>query len=217
VRQWQQPASSRAHWAHAVGYIGAHVELGAAFKDVTEACGMVGGVMPIVVDRHGTLCFLHTHCCCRCCRCCLMLLQAEIGVDAGAYARLLMVHAKEAADAAADAVAQGTLSAQAILESAFYRTNVQGVCAMHHAASRMSSSCSCIREATLHPLDCTGVGLGAGCCPQPLSGSAFGCAGSACASVARIAKHMVGTLHLLNLLVYCCCVCQVRPLRVCWW
>lgn len=53
--------------------------------------------------------------------------QAEIGVDAGAYARLLMVHAKEAADAAADEVAAGTLSAQAILESAFYRTNVQGV------------------------------------------------------------------------------------------
>lgn len=51
---------------------------------------------------------------------------AEIGVDAGAYARLLMVHAKEAADAAADDVAAGTLSAQAILESAFYRTNVQG-------------------------------------------------------------------------------------------
>jgi hypothetical protein len=55
-------------------------------------------------------------------------LQAEIGVDAGAYARLLMVHAKEAADAAAADVATGTLSAQAILEAAFYRTNVQGVC-----------------------------------------------------------------------------------------
>lgn len=53
-------------------------------------------------------------------------LQAEIGVDAGAYARLLMVHAKEAADAAVDEVAAGTLCAQAILESAFYRTNVQG-------------------------------------------------------------------------------------------
>eukprot|EP00775_Hariotina_reticulata_P004077 gene4077-4324_t len=51
---------------------------------------------------------------------------AEIGVDAGAYARLLMVHAKEAADAAAAEVANGTLSAQAILETAFYRTNVQG-------------------------------------------------------------------------------------------
>jgi hypothetical protein len=37
-----------------------------------------------------------------------------------------MVHAKDAADAAADDVAAGTLSAQAILESAFYRTNVQG-------------------------------------------------------------------------------------------
>jgi hypothetical protein len=56
----------------------------------------------------------------------LLCVQAEIGVDAGAYARLLMVHAKEAADAAADDVAAGTLSAQAILESAFYRTNVQG-------------------------------------------------------------------------------------------
>lgn len=52
--------------------------------------------------------------------------QAEIGVDAGAYARLLMVHAKEAADSATEAVAAGTLSAQDILESAFYRTNVQG-------------------------------------------------------------------------------------------
>lgn len=51
---------------------------------------------------------------------------AEIGVDAGAYARLLMVHAKEAADASTDDVAAGTLSPQAILESAFYRTNVQG-------------------------------------------------------------------------------------------
>ncbi|KAF6259501.1 phosphatase 2C-like domain-containing protein [Scenedesmus sp. NREL 46B-D3] len=51
---------------------------------------------------------------------------AEIGVDAGAYARLLMVHAKEAADVATDDVAAGTLSPQAILESAFYRTNVQG-------------------------------------------------------------------------------------------
>jgi hypothetical protein len=37
-----------------------------------------------------------------------------------------MVHAKEAADAAGDDVAAGTLSAQSILESAFYRTNVQG-------------------------------------------------------------------------------------------
>jgi hypothetical protein len=70
-----------------------------------------------------------TYCRLWCCFCLLLLLQAEIGVDAGAYARLLMVHAKEAADAAADAVAAGTLSAQAILESAFYRTNVQGVCA----------------------------------------------------------------------------------------
>eukprot|EP00878_Enallax_costatus_P008709 GHUV01009103.1.p1 GENE.GHUV01009103.1~~GHUV01009103.1.p1 ORF type:complete len:488 (+),score=119.48 GHUV01009103.1:162-1466(+) len=51
---------------------------------------------------------------------------AEIGVDAGAYARLLMVHAKEAADAAAEHVAAGTLSAQQILETAFYKTNVQG-------------------------------------------------------------------------------------------
>ncbi|KAF8072688.1 protein phosphatase 2C [Scenedesmus sp. PABB004] len=51
---------------------------------------------------------------------------AEIGVDAGAYARLLMVHAKEAADSAAEDLAAGTLSSQAILESAFYRTNVQG-------------------------------------------------------------------------------------------
>lgn len=53
-------------------------------------------------------------------------LQAEIGVDAGAYARLLMVHAKEAADAAAEDVATGTLSAQQILETAFYKTSVQG-------------------------------------------------------------------------------------------
>jgi hypothetical protein len=53
-------------------------------------------------------------------------LQAEIGVDAGAYARLLMVHAKEAAESSGDEVAAGTLSPQAILESAFYRTNVQG-------------------------------------------------------------------------------------------
>lgn len=63
--------------------------------------------------------------CTWCCRAAL-LLQAEIGVDAGAYARLLMVHAKEAADAAVEDLAAGTLSPQAILESAFYRTNVQG-------------------------------------------------------------------------------------------
>jgi hypothetical protein len=56
------------------------------------------------------------------------LLQAEIGVDAGAYARLLMVHAKDAAESSGDEVAAGTLSPQAILESAFYRTNVQGEC-----------------------------------------------------------------------------------------
>lgn len=41
-----------------------------------------------------------------------------------------MVHAKEAADAAADDVAAGTLSAQQILETAFYRTNVQGGCSI---------------------------------------------------------------------------------------
>jgi hypothetical protein len=56
----------------------------------------------------------------------VQIVQAEIGVDAGAYARLLMVHAKEAADASHEDVASGTLSPQAILESAFYRTNVQG-------------------------------------------------------------------------------------------
>jgi hypothetical protein len=70
-------------------------------------------------------------------------LQAEIGVDAGAYARLLMVHAKEAADAAAEEVANGTLSAQAILESAFYRTNVQGERAVLQATStRCSADCT---------------------------------------------------------------------------
>eukprot|EP00879_Flechtneria_rotunda_P014057 GHRR01014685.1.p1 GENE.GHRR01014685.1~~GHRR01014685.1.p1 ORF type:complete len:387 (+),score=182.21 GHRR01014685.1:590-1750(+) len=51
---------------------------------------------------------------------------AEIGVDAGAYARLLMVNAKEAAEAAANDLAAGALSSQKILESAFYCTNVQG-------------------------------------------------------------------------------------------
>jgi hypothetical protein len=67
-------------------------------------------------------------------------LQAEIGVDAGAYARLLMVHAKEAADASGDDVAAGTLSPQAILESAFYRTNVQGEQLQQHS----HSMCVCI-------------------------------------------------------------------------
>lgn len=72
--------------------------------------------------------------------------QAEIGVDAGAYARLLMVHAKEAADAAADEVAAGTLSAQYILESAFYRTNVQGV----SGGSR--STCAALEQLSRLPL-----------------------------------------------------------------
>lgn len=58
------------------------------------------------------------------------MLQAEIGVDAGAYARLLMVHAKDAADNAAQDLAAGTLSAQQILETAFYKTNVQGMLLM---------------------------------------------------------------------------------------
>jgi protein phosphatase PTC7 len=63
---------------------------------------------------------------------------AEIGVDAGAYARLFMVHAKEeaealmsggagaAAAAAATAASAAPLSPQAVLERAYYRTNVQG-------------------------------------------------------------------------------------------
>lgn len=71
----------------------------------------------------------------------LSICQAEIGVDAGAYARLLMVHAKEAADAAADDVVAGTLSAQAILESAFYRTNVQGEQTAHSHAAMVDAAC----------------------------------------------------------------------------
>ncbi|GBF91655.1 hypothetical protein Rsub_03959 [Raphidocelis subcapitata] len=52
---------------------------------------------------------------------------AEIGVDAGAYARLLMSNAKEEAEAAMSAAAPGApLSPQAVLERAYYRTNVQG-------------------------------------------------------------------------------------------
>ncbi|KAI8473568.1 MAG: phosphatase 2C-like domain-containing protein [Monoraphidium minutum] len=49
---------------------------------------------------------------------------AEIGVDAGAYARLFMVHAKEEAEALL--ATPGPLSPQAVLERAYYRTNVQG-------------------------------------------------------------------------------------------
>jgi protein phosphatase PTC7 len=49
---------------------------------------------------------------------------AEIGVDAGAYARLLMLHAKEEAEALLSS--GGALSPQAVLERAYYRTNVQG-------------------------------------------------------------------------------------------
>lgn len=52
-----------------------------------------------------------------------------------------MVHAKEAADAAADDVAAGTLSAQAILESAFYRTNVQGG---HHVLTISACMACCV-------------------------------------------------------------------------
>jgi len=51
-------------------------------------------------------------------------MQAEIGVDAGAYARLLMSNAKEEAEVLAD---EGELlSPQTILERAFYRTEVPG-------------------------------------------------------------------------------------------
>jgi protein phosphatase PTC7 len=52
---------------------------------------------------------------------------AEIGVDAGAYARLLMLHAKEEAEALLAGGAPGAaLSPQAVLEGAYRRTNVQG-------------------------------------------------------------------------------------------
>ncbi|GBF96905.1 phosphatase 2C-like [Raphidocelis subcapitata] len=51
---------------------------------------------------------------------------AEIGVDAGAYARLLMSHAKEEAEALLREPGAGPLSPQTVLERAYYRTNVQG-------------------------------------------------------------------------------------------
>lgn len=54
---------------------------------------------------------------------------AEIGVDAGAYARLLMLHAKEEAEAllgGGGGDAGAPLSPQTVLERAYYRTNVQG-------------------------------------------------------------------------------------------
>lgn len=50
---------------------------------------------------------------------------AEVGIDAGAYARLLMSNAKEEAEAAISS-GGGALSPQAVLERAYYRTNVQG-------------------------------------------------------------------------------------------
>jgi hypothetical protein len=52
--------------------------------------------------------------------------QAEIGIDAGAYARLLMAHAKDAADLVHSEGPVTLLSPQDILEAAYYRTNVQG-------------------------------------------------------------------------------------------
>ena len=56
----------------------------------------------------------------------LLLLQAEIGIDAGAYARLLMAHAKDAAELVCMDDPATQISSQDILEAAYYRTNVQG-------------------------------------------------------------------------------------------
>lgn len=47
-------------------------------------------------------------------------------MDAGAYARLLMAHAKDAAEASLVQQPERPLSAQDILEAAYLRTNVQG-------------------------------------------------------------------------------------------
>jgi protein phosphatase PTC7 len=64
---------------------------------------------------------------------------AEIGVDAGAYARLFMAHAREEAEAliaagggsggssgSSASSSAGGVSPQSVLERAYYRTNVQG-------------------------------------------------------------------------------------------
>ncbi|KIY99196.1 hypothetical protein MNEG_8763 [Monoraphidium neglectum] len=66
---------------------------------------------------------------------------AEIGVDAGAYARLFMVHAKEEAEALLGGDA--ALSPQTVLERAYYRTNVQGsstVCILSLNGSTLCAS-----------------------------------------------------------------------------
>jgi hypothetical protein len=53
---------------------------------------------------------------------------AEVGVDAGAYARSIMGHAKQQAEAlaAAAGAAAGSLCSQAILEHAYVRVDAQG-------------------------------------------------------------------------------------------
>jgi protein phosphatase PTC7 len=71
---------------------------------------------------------------------------AEIGVDAGAYARLLMSNAKEEAQALLDAAGGANappLLPQTILERAYYRTNVQGsstVCVLTLNGSTLCAS-----------------------------------------------------------------------------
>jgi hypothetical protein len=121
-----------------------------------------------------------------------------------------MVHAKEAADAAADDVAAGTLSAQAILESAFYRTNVQGghhvltifawhglLCPwQHHRVHHASDVGTVFATADASPGTCSAHGMSWWVVQLVLSWD-----------------WVMLTDH-----ANCwCCIAQVPPLPVCWW